>query len=158
MCHRRHGQKNKIEFNRKQLQVAKIEATLAGHLRPGEITHELCELAEEHVKSVAKAQRERVTTYNRKSAFAQKGDMNVSGKAVACAGRGSDALCRGLLHAESIIDADVIFQKDPADVPTELWPALQVRRGSRLRAWPPEALVVQPWGSDALSRLSAAST
>ena len=43
------------EFNRKKLQVAKIEATLARHLLPGEITHELFELAEEHVKSVPKA-------------------------------------------------------------------------------------------------------
>ena len=46
--------------------------------------------------------------------------MNVSGKAVAFAGYGPDALCRGLLHAESIVDADITVAKDTADVSTEL--------------------------------------
>ena len=59
------GHTRDIEFNRNKLQVARMEATFAGHLLPGEITHEICELAEEQVKSVPKAQRERTTTYNR---------------------------------------------------------------------------------------------
>ena len=72
--------KNKMEFNRKQLQVAKIEAMLGARLLPGEITHELCELAEEHAQSVSKAQRERVTTYNRKSVYVQKGENERAGQ------------------------------------------------------------------------------
>ena len=74
---RGNGHKKEIEFNRKKLQVAKIEATLAGHLLPGDITHELCKLAEKHAKSVPEAQRERTTTYNRKSSYVQNGELNL---------------------------------------------------------------------------------
>ena len=109
-----------IEFNRKKLRVGKIEAALAGHLLPSEMTEEICEAALEHAESVSKTQHRRITDHNRQARYVHKTPINVLGKTVAFVGCGPYLLRHGLVTAEAIPDADIIVVKDPANVPTEL--------------------------------------
>ncbi len=52
-------QQHEIAFNEKKIELARVEACLAGHLAPAEITAELTTAAAEHVRHLAKLQRER---------------------------------------------------------------------------------------------------
>ena len=114
------GHKQEIEFSRGKLWVGKIEAALAGHLLPSEMTDEICEAALEHAESVSKTQHRRITHHNRQARYVQNTPINVLGKTVAFVGCGPDLLSHGLVQAEAITDADIIVVKDPAGIPTEL--------------------------------------
>ena len=104
----------------KKLQVEKIEAALAGHLLPSEMTAEICDLAVEHAASVCKTQRRRIGDHNRRSRYVQNDQIYLPGKAVAFVGCGPDKLDHGLVQPESITDADIIVVQDPADVPEDI--------------------------------------
>ena len=114
------GHKKEIEFNRKKYWVGQIEAALAGHLLPSEMTDQICEAALEHAESVSKIQHRRITDHNRQPRYVHKAQLDVHGKAVAFVGCGVDLLSHGLVQAEAITDADIIVVKGPAGVPMEL--------------------------------------
>ena len=53
--------KYEIEFNLQKLRKEQIEAVLAGHLLPSEVTDDVCEAALEHARSMRRTQRDRIT-------------------------------------------------------------------------------------------------
>ena len=77
------GHKQEIEFNRNKLTVGKIEAALAGHLLPSEMTEEICEAALEHAESVSKTQHRRSTVHNRQLRYVHKTPISTRGNTVA---------------------------------------------------------------------------
>ena len=89
------GHKQEIELNRQKLAVGKIEAALAGHLLPSEMTDQICEAALEHAESVSKIQHRRITDHNRQPRYVHNTPHNLLDKTAAFVGCCPDLLSHG---------------------------------------------------------------
>ncbi len=110
-----------IRFNEKKVDTARIEALLANHLTPSEITPQLLAEAEEHLKKLAKNQRERTRDTKRVRCLVTKSAVNVEGAHVWSVAPASVDLARaGVVQASSPAATDIIMMNDPANAPMHL--------------------------------------
>ena len=114
-CHQK-----ELKFNIAKLHTARVEATLAGHLLPHEISDELVESAKDHIKTLCVNQRRRRTDNKRHCRSFQKPELDLANKTVYFAAGTAVPLGRGMTRTDKISDADVIVVDDPAKAPDDV--------------------------------------
>ncbi len=110
-CH-----KKELAFNRDKLQLAKVEAHLAGHLVDSETTPDVAQTSVEHAQILHKAQARRLQDQKRHHAVACKKSVSIRGRHIFFL---TDTALRPLgrfggVLARSRGTADLIVVRDPA--------------------------------------------
>ena len=109
-----------LQFNIAKLQTARVEAAIAGHLLPGEVSDGLVESAKDHIKTLCVNQRRRLTENKRHCMRFKKPELDLANKTVYFAAGTAVPLGRGMTRTGNTSDADVIVVDDPAKAPEEV--------------------------------------
>ena len=118
------AQCKEIAFNERKLQLAKVEAALAGHLSPDEIRDDLIHAVDGHVNALAANQKFRRADAKRQALHSNKPPLQPSRRqqVFAVAPLTREECCK--VNADLVTemaDADAFVVADPADPPKVVW-------------------------------------